>query len=85
MSEGLWHFQIMRHKLQRDEHDDEDEYEYQMHEYYQFEDGTASWTQNPVAPSGVCVEDLIDELDAMLDAATRYGVRDHSTGEIVED
>lgn len=65
-----WHYQVMRHKADKEEW-------FEIHEYFPLEDGNL-WTENGVTVSGESIEDLKWQLKAMLNDLEKHGVKDYT-------
>ena len=70
MTDGIWHYQLMRHKREGGY------YYYAVHEYYPMEDG-AGWTEAPADVVGDSVEDVKNVLMMMLEDIEKHGVKDY--------
>jgi hypothetical protein len=92
MSDGIWHYQVMRH-----EYDYSDvqanalgiKYYYAVHEFYpadnENERKKGSWTETACNPQGDTINGLKDDLEYMLNCIEQYGIRDANTGELIEN
>jgi hypothetical protein len=70
MTNGTWHYQLMRHKSDN---------LYAIHEYYPEGDGCDGdgWTVNPVCVDGDSVEEVKQVLQMMLEDIEKHGVKDY--------
>lgn len=71
MTNGTWHYQLMRHKNAVTGED-----YYAIHEYYPRERGD-NWTEEPILADGESVEEVKWVLQAMLEDIEKHGVKDY--------
>lgn len=70
MTDGAWHYQLMRHMT------DDGETYYAIHEYYPIEGGDG-WTERPVVVDGESVDEIKNVLMMMLEDIQKHGVKDY--------